>query len=139
MNRPRMSKHVTVILISILGAALATSGCNPNQAANAANKKPDNEQAFTVEVAAVWRGDIQQTYATITTLEAEREAKIVARTSGILQQILVEEGDFVEEGQVLAQLDTEQLQLQVAQLEAVVERLKADLEREQTLIERKLG
>lgn len=142
MSRLQVIKPFHKIMSAVFAAALlglAITGCNPNQAANASDTEAQERSSVSVEVAEVQRGDIQQTYGTVTTLEAERQAKIVARTSGILERIAVEEGDFVEEGQILAQLDTEQLALQVAQLEAVVKRLKADLEREQTLIERQLG
>jgi len=121
----------------LVSSALMTSACNPNQAD--ASDKDKTPQAISVEVAKVLRGDIQLTYGTITTLEAEREAHIVARTSGILEKILAEEADTVSEGQILAQLDTEQLSLQVAQLEVVVKRMKNDLQREQTLFKRQIG
>lgn len=123
--------------LAIITMAWMTSACNPNQADASDNDK--TPQAISVEVAKVLRGDIQLTYGTITTLEAEREAQIVARTSGILEKILVEEGDTVSKDQILAQLDTEQLTLQVAQLEVVVKRLKSDLQREETLFKRQIG
>ncbi|WP_460225067.1 efflux RND transporter periplasmic adaptor subunit [Aurantivibrio infirmus] len=126
-----------VLSLAFVATALMTSACNPNNAdASDEDKAP---QAVSVEVTKVLRGDIQLTYGTITTLEAEREAQIVARTSGILEKILVEEGDAVAEGQILAQLDTEQLLLQVAQLEVVVKRLETDLQREETLFKRQIG
>lgn len=141
MRRPQLITPFPIgfsLVLTVL-LALANVACSPNQAANADQDEPKDEQSINVEVAEVRRGDIQQTYSTITTLEAEREAMIIARASGILEHIAVEEGDFVKEGQLLAQLDTEQLSLEVAQLEAVVKRLKADLEREKTLVERQLG
>ncbi len=95
--------------------------------------------ALPVEVMAVTRGDIQRTYRTVTTLEAGLEAEVVARSTGVLETIRVEEGDYVEQGQVLAQLDIEQLQLEVAQREATVARLRGDLQRTRTLFERNLG
>lgn len=142
MAGPQVAKlfcnRLSIVVVTVL-VVLAGTGCSPNRAESAAQGEQEEERSVSVEVEEVRRGDIQQTYGTITTLEAEREAKIVARSSGILQDIAVEEGDLVEAGQILAQLDTEQLSLEVAQLEAVVKRLKADLEREQTLVARQLG
>ena len=40
---------------------------------------------------------------------------VMSRASGILKELLVEEGDAVTEGQVLAELDREQLEAQLAQ------------------------
>ena len=103
------------------------------------DKDKKKKPPVPVEVIAVARGDIQQTYRTITTLEAENDAQVVARSTGLLQNILVEEGDSVKEGQLLAQLDVEQLSLEVAQLEATSKKLKKELDRQQALFNRRLG
>jgi membrane fusion protein, multidrug efflux system len=100
--------------------------------------KKKETPAIPVEVVAVARGDIQQTYQTITTLEAENAVSVVARSTGLLQNILVEEGDTVVKGQLLAQLDVAQLSLEVAQLEATSKKLKKELDRQTSLYKRKL-
>ncbi len=101
-------------------------------------KKKKKKQAVPVEVVSVARGDIQQTYRTITTLEAENDAEVVARSTGVLEKIFVEEGDTVKKGQLLAQLDVEQLSLEVAQLSATSKKLKKELDRQKSLFKRKL-
>lgn len=101
--------------------------------------KEEEKAPIPVEVVNVSRGDIQQTYRTITTLEAERDADVVARSTGIVEKILVEEGDMVEKGQLLAQLDVEQLTLELAQTEATLSKLKNELDRQKSLAKRKLG
>lgn len=95
--------------------------------------------ALPVEVVRVEQGDIQRTYRSVTTLEAGRTADVVARSTGVLEALMVEEGDYVSAGQVLAQLDVEQLVLEVAQREATVDRLKGDLDRKETIFARQLG
>ena len=100
--------------------------------------KKKKKQAVPVEVVSVARGDIQQTYRTITTLEAENDAQVVARSTGILEKIIVEEGDYVKKGDLLAQLDVEQLSLEVAQLAATSNKLKKELDRQKSLFKRKL-
>ncbi|WP_444998190.1 efflux RND transporter periplasmic adaptor subunit [Aliikangiella sp. IMCC44359] len=102
-------------------------------------KKEDEKPPVPVEVVSVSRGDIQQTYSTITTLEAENDAQVVARSTGLLQTITIEEGDKVKKGDLLAQLDVEQLSLEVAQMEATSKKLHKELTRQQTLFNRKLG
>ena len=149
------------LLSSILGLSVLTTACT-DQAANddqqaqseqsddakssdetastdEEGKKEDEKPPVPVEVVAVQRGDIQQTYRSITTLEAEQDAQVVARSTGLLQTILVEEGDEVKKGQLLAQLDVEQLSLEVAQLRATSNKLAKELERQQTLFNRRLG
>jgi multidrug resistance efflux pump len=46
---------------------------------------------------------------------------VLARVSGEVVEILVEEGDEVEEGQVLARLDGDRLRLQMLQAKANLE------------------
>jgi len=112
------------------------------QDAPAKKGNKDKKKAKTpvpVEVAKVSRGDIQKTYRSITTLEAEKEVQVVARSSGILNKILVEEGDHVEKGQLMAQLDVEQLSLEVDQLRATSSKLKKELARQKRLFTKRLG
>lgn len=140
------SKLLVALLVS---SSLIFSGCSDSgqndssakdgESTEVAEKKKDEKPAVPVEVVSVSRGDIQQTYQTITTLEAEKDAEVVARSSGLVQEILVEEGDMVEKGQLMAQLDVEQLSLEVAQLSATSKKLKKELERQTSLYARKLG
>ena len=134
----------TVFLSLLLAITLASAGCSDksgNDKAKLAKNADDKDQKapIPVEVIVPIRGDIQQTYRTITTLEAENDAQVVARSTGLVQQILVEEGDVVIKGQKLAQLDVEQLLLELAQIEATLNKLKNEMDRQQKLFTRKLG
>ncbi|MGX5202354.1 efflux RND transporter periplasmic adaptor subunit [Aliikangiella sp. IMCC44632] len=149
-NSTRLLKLSAISLI--LGLTVMTSACSndtpkDDQASSesATDKKDkskqdkDEKQPVPVEVVEVEKGDIRQTYSTITTLEAENDADIVARSTGLLREIYVEEGDKVKKGQLLAQLDIEQLQLEVSQMRATLNKLEKELQRQQTLFSRKLG
>jgi len=134
-----------VISLSLITSACSDSGANDDgtkteESADGKSKEgKDEKPPVPVEVVAVARGDIQQTYRTITTLEADQNAQVVARSTGLLQQIYVEEGDFVQQGQIMAQLDVELLSLEVAQLNATSRKLKKELERQQSLFKRRLA
>jgi len=146
LNDSKMKKLLFALCIS---ASLIATGCSDKGSDNSNSSdesaevnekdKKDKKPPVPVEVVAVSRGDIQQTYRTITTLEAEQEVEVVARSTGLLQNILVEEGDTVSKGQQMAQLDVEQLSLEVAQLSATSAKLNKELERQQSLFKRKLG
>ncbi len=58
-----------------------------------------------------------------------RQASVPFNGSERIAEVLVEEGAFVKQGQILATLDTRRLQPQLAQLDATVEAQKAVLER----------
>lgn len=116
----------------------ASSKQDGEETAEKKDDKNKEKQPIPVEIAKVARGDIPQTYRSITTLEAEQSAQVVARSTGLLQSIKVEEGDRVEKGQLLAQLDVEQLNLEVEQLEATTSKLKKEFDRQQSLFSRNL-
>lgn len=133
MTLIRSPRHVAVALSFLL---LAACGQKPGDAAGD-DKKPE-ETATPVEVAKVGRHAMVASYSGTAALEAEREAQVVAKTSGVLQKLLVEEGDKVREGQVLARLDPERPRLEVARSEANLRRLENEFRRSQELFSAKL-
>ena len=70
--------------------------------------------AVPVQVRAVERRTIAQFLETNGTLEAENEVDLVARTVGPITELLVEEGDTVRKGQLLARIDEREARNQVA-------------------------
>src|SRR5690606_14028200 len=92
-----------------LAVSLALAGCGggaaPEAQAAETDAKEDLAPAVPVEVARVTRRPISASYTGTTNLEAPAEAQVVAKTSGVVLQILAEEGDLVRAGQVLARID----------------------------------
>jgi len=62
------------------------------------------------------------------------EIDIATKTPGRIREILVGEGDFVRAGQVLARMDTEQLQAQRRQAEAQLQRATINVETAKSLV-----
>jgi HlyD family secretion protein len=62
------------------------------------------------------------------------EIDIATKTPGRIREILVNEGDFVTAGQVLAHMDTEQLQAQRRQAEAQLQRASINVETAKSLV-----
>src|SRR5687768_9459147 len=81
----------------------------------------------TLSTATVQRGTIISTVETTGKLEAERSAKLSFKTSGRVEKVLVEPGDVVEEGNVLAELDTGSLQRQLNEAKTQLEISKLKL------------
>ncbi len=94
--------------------------------------------SIPVEVKTVGRGNIAATLLTYTSLEAERHVDVVSRTQGLVKSILVEEGDRVTEGQPLAQLDTDALELTLKEREVNMNSLESNYKRSQELVEQEL-
>lgn len=96
------------------------SGCGSAEAVDTPEETEEVVVTIPVETAEVTTGAISSNYTSTAILEAKEEAFVVARASGIIENIFVEEGDYVEKGQKLAQLDQKRYQLNL-------QRAKADL------------
>jgi RND family efflux transporter MFP subunit len=124
-------------MITIIGFALANLGCGKDS-----QSKPKNSEeasaAIPVEIAKVEAGNIAAYFTGTATLEAEEEANVVAKVSGVVKEILVEEGSKVKAGQILATLDDEKLAVQLAQAEATLRKLENDFHRNEELFKRNL-
>ena len=158
MTASRSNPSATPRLALVLGlaAVLALTACSggsedegeaatdeETEAAAEAGQdgKPGEEkknEAVPVEVAAVAERRISASYSGTANLEVPADAQVVAKTGGVLLRVLVEEGDTVEAGQALAQIDPERTRLEVARAEATMRRLQANFERSKELFERKL-
>ncbi|WP_157019112.1 HlyD family secretion protein [Mesorhizobium xinjiangense] len=62
------------------------------------------------------------------------EIDVSTKTAGRIREVLVNEGDFVEAGQVLARMDTEQLEAQHRQAEAQLQRARIGVETAESLV-----
>ena len=78
-------------------------------------------------------------------VESPKSTSLSFDTGGQIEEVLVEEGDAVSKGDVVARLDTQRLRAQQEELNASLVRVKADLDlakinndRTQSLVDRKL-
>lgn len=108
----------SLTVLALLATSSLLAGCDVEATSTAQEK--ELIIAVPVEAAVMRVGDISSKYTTTAVLEAKEEAFVVARASGIIEHIYVEEGDYVKKGQVLAQLEPERYRLNLA-------RAKADL------------
>ena len=82
-----------------------------------------------VETSVPVRGDVYAMYTGTAPIEAFAEADVIAKVGGEIRELLVEEGDEVSKGQVLARLDGERLRLELNESEARLRKLQRDYER----------
>lgn len=107
-------KTTTPVLSFIAFAAMATlAGCGVGQASVADQVAIDAATPVPVEVANPYRSEIYATYEATAPIVSDADAPVVARVAGELVELLVEEGDTVVAGQVLARLDGERLRLKM--------------------------
>jgi len=141
-----MLARASVLAIACLAAAGCGGGKDPGESKDGAQasvgkdgkpaeKKPD---AVPVEVARASRRSIAASYTGTANLEAPGEAQVVAKTSGVMVQLLAEEGDQVRAGQVLARIDGDKVRLEVARQKAIVDKLESNYRRSQELAQARL-
>lgn len=114
-----------------LACALLAGGCAQEGPETEAAENPEEEEtvAIPVEVAEPTRGDIYAVYSGTAPIEAYAEADVIAKVAGEVREILVEEGDDVSQGQILARLDGDRLRLELNQSKANLQKLQRDYER----------
>lgn len=96
-------------------------------------RPPASSTAVPVEVTTVERRSISQYIQSNGTLEADNEVDIVARTSGPIEELLTEEGQFVRKGQLLARIDDDEIRSQVEIARVSLEETRLNYERAQRL------
>ncbi len=104
----------------------------------AKDKEQEDVVLIPVEVSRVSTDDISALLTGTATLEAEEEAEVVAKTSEIVIEILVEEGMPVKKGQVLARLENKMLAIEVQQAQADINKLENDFNRNKELFGKNL-
>ncbi len=107
---------------------LLVGACQPDQPSGAENTEEET-RPIPVETSAPVRGDVYAMYTGTAPIEAFAEADVIAKVGGEVRELLVEEGDEVSKGQVLARLDGERLRLELNESEAKLRKLQRDYER----------
>lgn len=148
MKTSRTSPLARTTAVLALAITLALAGCGgdapegqaPATAATGADGKPEEKKApaVPVEVARVTKQVISASYSGTASLEAPAEAQVVAKSSGVVLQVLVEEGDQVRAGQVLARIDPDRARLEMERSRATVRKLENNFRRAQELLASKL-
>lgn len=120
----KINQYFIFLLVIIFIAA-----CSDNQAKQSKDKKnrqiaQANQQAkfnkqVPVELITPELGLAASYYVTTTTLEPSSDAQISARTSGVIQKILHEEGDDVSAGDILLLLEDDDQKLRLKQAKQV--------------------
>ncbi|HEX4074256.1 MAG TPA: efflux RND transporter periplasmic adaptor subunit [Candidatus Acidoferrales bacterium] len=97
----------------VLIVVVASAALRPNHAID-----PD-------KLASVERGDIARSVVATGKIEPLTKVEVKSKASGIVERLFVDAGDRVKTGQVLAQLDKEQLQAAVGEAQANLEAAEA--------------
>lgn len=124
-------RFLSTILI-LAGVTIALGACsNPNAAKNAATDAAREAREIVVPVEAEHpeRGAIFEMLDTDTRVEAETKVEFFAQGVGICEEVFFEEGDTVQQGEILAELEKDEVEASLRQLEVQLAQQKAEYER----------
>ncbi|WP_223787857.1 efflux RND transporter periplasmic adaptor subunit [Marinicella meishanensis] len=129
----------------VISAMLLLSACGGRPASDAndqANKDPQDDDkdkvVINVETAQSYLGNSVATFRSTAILEADKAAEVTTKTSGIILDILVEEGELVEQDQVLLVLESDDQELAVKSAKANYDKSLNNFNRAEQLIEKGL-
>lgn len=121
-----------------IALSLALAACSSGN--EAGSERPEESTARTVSVARVQMRPMTGTFAASGLLVPREEAAVDSELSGYkVADVMVEEGDYVRQGQVIARLDPALLQSRIAQARAQVAQAQAQAAQAQGEAERVRG
>ena len=113
------------VLVALIGCGFGIA------AALRPNRQIDSSKLATVE-----RGDLARSVVATGKIEPLTKVEVKSKASGIVEKIFSDYGDRVKQGQVLVELDKEQLRARVAEARANLQAAEAAVESAQATFER---
>ena len=127
-----------LIATIVLSSITLLQACGVGEASNSSAAETQAAMPVPVEVANPVRKDLYATYHATTTIASDLDAPVIARVQGEVVELLVEEGDYVVQGQALARLDGERLRLEMLAAKANLNQARKELDRYTDLAKRGL-
>ncbi len=126
-----MKKVLLYALGAVVLAALVLGGVKLRQKrlAHLAELPPPAAAPWVLRTAEVRRGRATRGFPALAAVEGSREVAVSPRLQGIVLEMGPREGEHVEAGQLLATLDTRELEEKLAALEADLAAARAEAER----------
>ena len=121
--------------ILIAGLAFLLVGCGSDEAEQSGASFSARESSMPVRAFIVSRQDLSRRVQVASPVAPLRRIELAARTDGIVSEVMVEAGDRVEQGQLLARLDVSEQRAELARAEAALREAQANFDRLQRLRE----
>jgi membrane fusion protein (multidrug efflux system) len=132
INTNKTNNH-SILFILLLAFSVVLSGCGEADGGKKPGRGgPNSKRPVTqipVSVAKPEVGLAASYYVTTATIEPSSDANINSRTSGVVKQLLREEGDDVKSGDVLLILDDDDQRLRLQQAEQKLASAKREYDR----------
>ncbi|HEY9622371.1 MAG TPA: efflux RND transporter periplasmic adaptor subunit [Crinalium sp.] len=126
LHPPIQKRRLSKWAIALLLLSLLTSGSYLAYRRLVISNQQTKQQMVMVPVE---RTNLSITIAANGTVEPERVINVSPKTAGVLKRLLVDEGDWVSQGQVMAYMDDSNLQGQLTQAQGQLAAANANLEK----------
>ena len=133
-----------LIVITVLGV-FSFAGCGENsngetpQTNHPEKQNKQAQQAIPVAVTTASSGSISSYYRATATLEAEKQAQVLARVTGVVKTLLAEEGDMISKGDPLLLIENNEYHFRVEQATASTTNLRARYQRLEQMVAEELA
>ena len=116
--------YVSFGMAALLASILLTAGCSSGEKQQAGPAAP---RAALVTVPESIQTDMPVNLSAVGTVEPSASVNVVSRTAGELLEVLVDDGEFVKEGQLLFVIDKKPAEIALHKVQAQLESDKAKL------------
>ena len=116
--------YVSFGMAALLASILLTAGCSSGEKQQAG---PAASRAALVTVTESIQTDMPVNLSAVGTVEPSASVNVVSRTAGELLEVLVDDGEFVKEGQLLFVIDKKPAEIALHKVQAQLESDKAKL------------
>lgn len=131
-------ERLVLIAVTVMLAITGLVGCGSQAVVNAQEEKKEDSEAIPIEVTTVEKGNISAYFTGTASLEAENEATVVAKVTGVVEKLYVEEGHRVKANQVMAQLDDDKLALDLKEAQARLKQMESEYKRKKELFQKNI-
>ena len=114
--------YVSFGMAALLASILLTAGCSSGEKQQAGPAAP---RAALVTVTESIQTDMPVNLSAVGTVEPSASVNVVSRTAGELLEVLVDDGEFVKEGQLLFVIDKKPAEIALHKVQAQLESDKA--------------
>lgn len=125
--RRRRALLMTITLLLLLAGSAGWWWWQHAQAEAAKQQQGRGPRIVPVQIGTVSRGDIRVFFSSLGTVTASSSVVVRPRVDGYLTRLHFKEGDSVEAGQLLAEIDPRPFRIQLAQAEGQLARDQAQL------------
>ncbi len=129
-------RQTLVMCMLLLAAAVFHAGCGGQaesrvreDGAAESRVAGQDEVRIPIHAARPTRNDISAYFETTTRVQAENQVEVISKGTGLCEAVHVEEGDRVETGEILAELDKRELEAQLSQTRVNVQQTKYQMQK----------